>query len=247
MVVEYDGTCYHGFQYQDKVPTIQDELERSVSNLTKETVKIKGAGRTDTGVHAKGQVVVFDTQSTLSTNKITEGLNHYLPKDIAIQSAFRTGDEFDPRRDAHSRRYRYTIINKEARAPLSRRMAHRVSGSLSVEAMSKAAKVMEGIHDFEAFGGSSRNKAESTVRRVYSAAVWQEKQGDEVYFEVEANAFLTYQVRRMAGALVDVGLGRLTENDIGRMLQGTSGKIVANTLPPQGLCLIEVTYDNFPP
>ena len=246
MVVEYDGTCYHGFQYQDKVPTIQGELEKAVSKLTKEIVKIKGAGRTDTGVHAKGQVVVFDTQSTFSTNKITEGLNHYLPEDIAIQSAFRTVDDFDPRRDAHSRRYRYTIINQQTRAPLSRRMAHRVSGLLCVEAMSEAAKVMEGVHDFEAFGGSSCKEAASTVRRVYLATVWKEKQGDEVYFEIEANAFLTYQVRRMMGALVDVGLGRLTENDIGRMLERRSNKVVANTLPPQGLCLMEVTYDKFP-
>ncbi|MBM3945181.1 MAG: tRNA pseudouridine(38-40) synthase TruA [SAR202 cluster bacterium] len=245
LVVEYDGTEYHGFQYQENAPSIQAELESAIEKLTKEKVRIKGAGRTDTGVHATGQVIAFDTNSTLPIGTLVSGLNHYLPEDIAIRGAYGAPEGFDPRRDALSRRYRYTIHNTATRSPMSRRTALLIDEPLDVAAMDGAARRFEGVHDFARFAGSLEDGEASTVRRIDSASVW--KEGDTVYFEVTGNAFLPHQVRRMAGALVDVGKGRLTGTDIGEMLEGTAGNVVANTLPPQGLCLMEVTYEDFPP
>ncbi|MDA1188464.1 MAG: tRNA pseudouridine(38-40) synthase TruA [Chloroflexi bacterium] len=247
MVVEYNGTDYHGFQFQNDTPTIQAELEGAIHKLTNERVRVKGAGRTDAGVHAIGQVVAFDTETNLSTEKLTNGLNHYLPEDIAVRQVHKASDDFDPRRDAHSRRYRYTILNKQVRAPLSRRTSLLVEETLDVEAMAKSARLLEGIHDFAGFGGPLENEEASTVREIYSATAWKDTQGEKVYFEVEGSAFLPHQVRRMTGALIDVGKGRMTEQNIRQILDRVVGGPVANTVPPQGLCLMEVAYRGFPP
>ena len=245
LVVEYEGTKYHGFQYQANAPSIQEELEKAIARLTGEASRITGAGRTDAGVHAKGQVVAFDTCANHTAETFVRALNFFLPNEIAVKAAHRTGSDFDPRRMALSRRYMYTIHYGSTPSPLIRRTSHRVGEALSVDRMRRATQVFVGTHDFASFAGPLSKSDASTHREVYEAKLRQD--GDVLNFEVEANSFLPHQVRRMVGALVDIGRGRLTLAELRLMLDGGSNDVAAHTLPPQGLCLLKVTYADFPP
>ena len=154
LIVEYDGTEYSGFQYQKNARTVQEEIEKAIESLTGETARIKAAGRTDAGVHAMGQVAAFDTEATYDPGTVMRALNARLPQDIAVRSARRTKPEFDPRRDAVSRLYRYTLLVSGARSPLMRRTAHRLHQQPDLDSMRDAASHMEGAHDFANFGGA---------------------------------------------------------------------------------------------
>ena len=245
LIVEYEGTNYHGFQYQNNARTVQDELERAIQRFTGERVRVKGAGRTDAGVHAEGQVVAFDTDSGHPLERFEGALNFYLPDEISVRAAYRVAGDFDPRRGASSRRYRYTILNSLTRSPLVRRMSHLVSERLDVRRMQEGAKLMVGSHDFTRFAGPLEDAGASTVRQVKEAVAG--RSGSTVTFEVEANAFLPHQVRRMAGALLDVGRGSISIDELSGMLNGDSNGRVAHALPAHGLCLVRVSYPNFPP
>ena len=214
-------------------------MEKAIAILTNENIRVKGAGRTDAGVHAKGQVIAFDTQSSHSTDTFVRALNYYLPSDIAIKAAYRASEGFDPRRDALSRTYRYTILNGP-RSPMLRKTTCLVRQPLNVGAMRKAVKRLEGVHDFARFSGPLDDSNASTVRHIYEASV--RKTGELVIFEVRGNAFLPHQVRRMAGSLVDIGRGKISLDEFNMMIEGGCGSAVARSLPPQGLCLLEVTY-----
>ena len=239
LVVEYEGTNYSGFQYQSNAPSIQEELEKAIASLTNENIRVKGAGRTDAGVHAEGQVVAFDTLSSHSTDTFARALNYYLPDDIAIRAACQVSGSFDPRRDALSRAYRYTILNGSTRSPMLRKTTCLVQQPLDVEMMQKAAKFLEGIHDFARFAGSLEDRNASTVRHIFEASV--RKMDELVIFDVRGNAFLPHQVRRMAGSLVDVGRDRISLDEFNMIINGGCGN-AAHSLPPQGLCLMKVTY-----
>jgi tRNA pseudouridine38-40 synthase len=247
LVVEYDGAGYSGFQLQRNVPSIQGELERAVAGLTGESSRVHGAGRTDTGVHARGQVAAFLTTTALPCGTIVKGLNAYLPRDIKVQKAYDVALGFDPRRHARSRVYRYTILRRDTPSPLGERYAHRVAGALDVEAMRMALALLHGSHDFAALGGSP-GPGKSTVRKVFSTRLWQ--QDELLNVEIEANAFLPHQMRRIAGMLASVGARRLSLEGIRAIVEGHAGpehtKLMP-TLPPQGLCLMEVRYKDFPP
>jgi tRNA pseudouridine38-40 synthase len=245
LTVEYEGTNYHGFQYQNNAKSIQEELESAIARLTGEAIRIKAAGRTDAGVHAKGQVVAFDTDATHSTSTFQRGLNYYLPPDIAIRSAHRVGELFDPRRDAQSRKYEYTIYCSSSPSPLMRRTAYRIVDNLKIDKMQEAAGLLIGRHDFSRFSGPLEHRAGSTVRHVYNALV--ERECEVVTLSVEGSSFLPHQVRRMAGSLVDVGRDHLSLRDLGGLIEGKSGTAVARSLPALGLCLMEVVYSVFPP
>ena len=240
LAVEYDGTCYSGFQYQRNARSIQEELEKAIAGLTGEKVRIRGAGRTDAGVHAAGQVAAFDTASGYGPQTVLNALNHHLPADIAVKAAARAADDFDPRRHAVSRRYGYTILNSRTRSPLRRRDCHREPSPLDAGAMARAARTFVGVHDFARFAGRPDRPEASTVRRVTDVCV--SRTGEIVRIEVEGNAFLPRQVRRMAGALVDVGRGALTSENIGSMLAGEETRAAARSLPARGLCLLNVKY-----
>jgi len=243
--VEYDGTAYHGFQYQPGVPTIQSELEKAIESLTGERTRIAGAGRTDAGVHARGQVAAFDTRSSHSPEVVVNALNHFLPEDIVVKEAHRVDAGFDPRRNALSRRYRYTIHNSRRPAAIGRNTRCHVAERLDLTAMCETVDLFVGTHDFDRFSGPLPNGKTNTVRTVTEAVV--AATGPEVTFEVTANAFLPHQVRRMTGALVDVGRGRLTIEDVKNMIEMESTDAVAHTMAAKGLCLMEVKYHGFPP
>ena len=245
LIVEYEGTAYHGFQFQANAASIQEEIEKAIRHLTEESVRVKGAGRTDAGVHAIGQVVAFDTESEHSPETFVKAMNHYLPDDIAIRQAYCVDDDFDPRRHAFSRTYRYSVVRSPTPSPLMRRLAYIVGEALDVPLMREAARMLEGEHDFRRFAGPLEREGASTIRRIDVASIIED--GEKLEFDFVGNAFLPHQVRRMAGALLDVGRDRIDISEFENIVAGKCGSVVAHSLPPQGLCLMKVTYPDFPP
>ena len=244
LVLEYEGAEYAGFQKQANARSVQEVLEEAVYSLTGSWLRVKGAGRTDAGVHAAGQVVAFETDSGHSPETFRDGLNHHLPKDIAVAAAYEVPVDFDPRRHATSRVYRYTILISKARSALRRRFVHLERRRLNLAAMTQALGYLEGKRDFAPFSG--RLKAgQGTVRMLYRTVVWRER--DEVYLEVEGSSFLPQQVRRMAGAVLQVGLEKMTLEEF--TLLANQGRQGAShwVLPSAGLCLREVKYQEFLP
>jgi tRNA pseudouridine38-40 synthase len=246
LIIEYDGSCYKGFQYQKNHPSIQEEIETAIQKLTSQNVKISGAGRTDAGVHALGQVIAFDLNSGLTPNQVLTGLNHYLPRDIVVKAAYEVDKDFDPRRMAVNRIYKYSILNRKVRSPLQLRYATLVREYLNIVKMRLAAELMLGTHDFGAFAGALPKSTDSTVRNISKLKIL--VTGEKIEIEVEGNAFLPHQVRRMVGAIIDVGLGKISIDYIKLMLDGNNKKIKTKTksMPPQGLCLVKVSYKTFP-
>jgi tRNA pseudouridine38-40 synthase len=240
LIVEYEGTRYSGFQFQKNARTVQEEIETAITRFTGEAVRIKAAGRTDAGVHATGQVVTFDSVASHPTNVVVRALNSHLPDDIAVKEAHRVADTFDPRRCATARTYVYTIDCGATRSPVRRWTTYHLGRTLDVGRMTEAAEALKGIHDFARFSGPLERPDASTVREIFAIDIGEDS--ETVRIEVSGNAFLPHQVRRMAGALVDVGLGKLTSEDIRRLLEGSDAGLVARALPPQGLCLVSVQY-----
>ena len=240
LIMEYEGTQYYGFQLQANLPTIQGEVEAALRKLTGERSRVMAASRTDSGVHAKGQVVSFRTKSSLPSPTFIKGLNYYLPRDIAIKAAFRVSDSFNVRRHALSRGYNYYILNRPTRSPFQRGFAYLVTGDLNIEAMNRACEVLVGEHDFASFATSLESRIKSTVRRVYQAKV--EKDGDQVIFNIVANSFLPHQVRNTAGALIKVGLGKMTVDEFRSILEARRPGLAGPTAPAYGLCLMRINY-----
>ena len=240
LIVEYDGTGYHGFQLQATLPTIQWEMEKALWELTGERIRVMAASRTDAGVHAKGQVVSFRTESPLPPQTFVNGLNYYLSRDIAIKAAYRVGDSLNVRRDAISREYNYCILNSLTRSPIREGFSYRVGGHLDIEAMNQACQALVGEHDFISFASSMGIGTKNTVRRMYQAKM--EKDGELVVFNVVANSFLTHQVRNTVGTLIRVGLGRMRVDEFCSIIEMKKPGLVGPTAPARGLCLMQVNY-----
>ena len=240
LVMEYDGTRYHGFQWQDGLPSIQGDLEKALTKLTGERRRVISASRTDAGVHARGQVVSFRTGSALSTHSFVGGLNHYLPNDIAVKAAYRINDAFNVRREAISREYSYYILNRPTRSPIREGFAYLVAGKLDIEAMNQACSTLVGEHDFASFAGRNGASVKSTVRRVFHAVV--EREGELVIFNIAASSFLLHQVRNTVGALIRVGLGKVTLDEFNSIIEARELALAGPTAPAYGLCLNRVNY-----
>jgi len=236
LVIEYDGTRYHGFQVQAKVTTIQGEIEQALWRLTNERIRIVGASRTDAGVHARGQVIGFGTRSALLTKTFVKGLNYYLPEDIAVRAAFRVRDSYNLRREIISREYRYSILNSSTPSPLERKQAYLVATPLNVDAMNKACQALIGKHDFASF--TSVGNLRSTVRTMYNAEVY--KEGELLTLDMKADSFLPYQVRRTVGALIKVGAGKTDVEAFYELAASKRPSLAGPTAPPYGLCLMKV-------
>ena len=238
-VVQYDGTDYYGFQVQSGEPTIQGELERALALVTNEDIRIVGAGRTDTGVHARGQVISFASGWVHRADSLLTACNANLPAAIALQSMQLAPDGFDARRSARARAYRYTLNNRAIRAPLRDRSAWHVWQALDAPLMHAVLQSYTGSHDFVAFG-SAPQPGGSTQRTLLSARCWREL--DWVSVELVANAFLQGMVRRIVAALVMLGSARLTCAEFAGLLDGREKQLVKWKAPPQGLCLWAVEY-----
>jgi tRNA pseudouridine38-40 synthase len=240
VLLEYDGSCYGGSQYQKNAPSIQAELEAALNKLTGESLRTAFAGRTDAGVHARGQAASFVTRAPYRVEAFAGGLNRWLPSDIAVRGAMEVRSDFDVRRGACSREYRYTIYRSLVRSPLFQRFTWQVPQPLDVEAMRRAAAGLVGEQDFAAFTGSAAAVRGSTVRTVHRCEL--SVRGSFVVLVMEANAFLPHQVRRTVGALVVVGLGRQSAEQFLALVREAVPDTMGPTAPAQGLCLMRVKY-----
>ncbi len=240
LIMEYKGTNYHGSQLQANLPTIQGETEKALWRLTGERIRVMAASRTDAGVHARGQVVSFRTQSSLPPQTFINGLNYYLPRDIAVKAACKVDDSFNVRRDALSREYNYYILNSLTRSPIRESFCCLVTDHLDVAAMNQACLVLIGEHDFISFASSIEDKTKSTVRTVYRAEV--EKDDELTVFNMVANSFLPHQVRNTAGALIRVGRGKMNVDQFHSIIKVKKPGSAQPTAPACGLCLIRINY-----
>jgi tRNA pseudouridine38-40 synthase len=239
LVVEYNGGRYFGFQWQKDRPTIQDELEKAILKLTGEERRVIAACRTDTGVHARGQVTSVRTGSMVPVKAFVSGINHFLPRDISILKAGIVSDRFNVMKDAVSREYRYLILNRRPRASLGNDMYYHVSAELDAGQMDLASKLLIGEHDFASFV-TDWDREESTVRTIYDAGV--EREGDQIAFHVRAKSFLTHQVRNIVGTLVRVGTGKMGTEEFRNILEMKKLSLAGPTAPAHGLCLMKVIY-----
>lgn len=242
MVVEYDGTGYAGFQLQSGQPTIQGEIETAINRFTGERTRIRGASRTDSGAHARGQVVDFTTRAPYPTERFPHALNYYLPADIKVQEAYQVDPGFHSRRDATSRTYDYRIINRPWPSPIHRFDHHWERNPLDIDRMNEAAQALVGVHDFRPLStGFPQDR--SAVREVFRWGVTAE--GDAVVVECEATGFLRHMIRRANAILVEVGKGRWPETAAEEVLDG-SERVPRQplSLPARGLCLMNVKYPN---
>ncbi len=238
LIMEYDGTHYHGFQLQANLPTIQGEVEKALWKLTGDRIRVIAASRTDAGVHARGQVVSFRTRSPLSLSAFVSGLNYYLPRDIAIKAAHRVYDSFNVRRDALSREYNYYILNSLTRSPTRNGFSYLVAAPLDIGVMNQACQALIGEHDLASF--TTCFGIGNTVRRVNRVEI--EKNGELVVFNMVANSFLPHQVRNTVGALIEVGRGKMTVDEFCSIIDAKKPGLAGPTAPACGLCLMGVNY-----
>lgn len=237
--IEYDGTEFFGWQRQAGPRTVQGALEAALQSVTGHPAAVIGAGRTDIGVHATGQVAHFDSEWGRSTEVLVRALNAVLPPDVVVRGLAEAAAAFHARFDAIGRSYRYRLFVAELRSPLARRTSFHVVPPLAVPDMAEAAAHFVGVHDFTAFG-RALTAGGSTVRRIDRCTV--RVDGHDIWIEVAGNAFLRHQVRRMVGALVDVGQGRDLPDAVSRALAGEVGAIRPRRVPAQGLTLVAVGY-----
>lgn len=240
MVLEFDGTQYKGWQRQKNGLSIQQVLEEKLAILTGEAVKVIGSGRTDAGVHALGQVAHFKTSSQIPEINLRNGLNSLLPADIAVRDLVEADPAFHARIDVRSKIYLYRICNQPTRSPLFRNYAWIIYQPLNLAAMAEAARYLKGTHDFTSFS-TVHTDVISFVRTIMDIRVIGDDKGFINIF-IEADGFLRYMVRTIAGTLVDVGKGRLQPERIADVLEARDRNMAGMTAPPQGLFLKEVKY-----
>jgi tRNA pseudouridine38-40 synthase len=236
--VEYDGTGFYGFQVQSRERTVQGEIERALKKVTGGETRVIGAGRTDRGVHARGQVIGFQTKWRHDMLDLQRALNAVLATDVALVEMGFAPEGFHPRFSAVCRSYRYTLLNRRWRSPLERNRAWHVAESLDLTCMVHASQCLVGTHDFATFGRPPQG--ENTVRTVFRTA-WQEKDG-YFTFDIEANAFLYRMVRSIVGMLVKVGTQRLSVAAFEALLRARDRSCIRQVAPAHGLCLMRVDY-----
>ncbi len=239
LTVAYDGTAYHGWQLQNNASSIEGELNRAIFETTGEEVHVIGASRTDAGVHALGNIAVFDTESRIPAEKMFYAINPALPRDIRIVKSEEVPEDWHPRKQDCRKTYEYHISTGPVELPTKRLYAHYTYHKLDVAEMDRAARLMTGEHDFAAFCAAG-SQAETTVRRLYTAEVF--SRDDEVIVRVCGAGFLYNMVRIIAGTLMDVGMGRKKPEDIPGIIASLDRRQAGPTLPPEGLFLIGYEY-----
>lgn len=247
--VAYDGTNYHGWQLQPNAATIEGELNRALCALTGEEIVVTGASRTDAGVHALGNVAVFDTTSRIPAEKFSYALNQRLPEDIVIQSSKQVADDFHPRHCDCRKTYEYDILNRTFPLPAYRNTAYFLYGTLNIEAMRRACQVFLGEHDFASFCAAGA-QVQTTVRTIYSLEVECRPlteanvgSADQLLtIRVKGNGFLYNMVRIIAGTLVEVGRGHIKPEEVAGIIAAKDRAKAGPTAPARGLRLVEIEY-----
>ena len=239
MVLEYDGAGFAGWQQQARGRTVEAELKLALRELTGKDHVVYGAGRTDAGAHAEGQVANFQFEGRIATDRLAAALNAKLPEDVAVLSAEAVPDGFHARFSARWRRYRYRYLDRAARPALERGRCWHVRGKLDVKAMSRAADALSGKHDWTTFCSASE-PARARVREMRSATV--RRRGEFVEVELVAEGFLRGLARGIAGALAEVGRGRKPAGWVGELLRARDRRLAPKTAPAGGLALMEVIY-----
>ena len=239
LVVGYRGTRYHGWQIQPNVITVQGTLEAALKTIANETVRVHASGRTDSGVHAVGQVVHFDTTSPIAPSALLRGLNSLLPTDIVVKRAREVATDFHARYSARRKTYAYVIHNHPLRPAFHMSDVWHIAQPLNLSAMQTAAQVLVGQHDFSAFRAASC-AARSPVRSLMRLAV--QRRGQRILFLLTADGFLQHMVRNIVGTLVQIGRGQIDAETMPAILQSRQRHMAGPTAPPQGLYLVRVMY-----
>ncbi len=239
LLLEYDGSNYHGFQIQKNANTIQAELEKAIYRLSGEQLTIICAGRTDAGVHALGQVVAFDSNSTIPANKWVYALNSQLPGDIRVLESQETGPEFNPRFDAFKKRYCYVIYRRKAKAAFYRNYAYCYTKKLDLKAMQEAAAMLTGRHNFSSFCASG-SSARTFDREIFCCYLTEKD--SYLRLHIEADAFLYNMIRIISGTLLAVGRGKYPPHYLKEIIDARDRALAGPTAPPQGLYLVKVYY-----
>lgn len=241
VTVMYDGSRYDGWQRQENTAnTIQGKIETMLSRLMEEPVEIFGAGRTDAGVHAKGQVFHVRLNTEWSSEELLKQMNRYLPEDIAITAVREADIRFHSRLNARGKIYEYRIHNSAVRNPFLRKYSYQVEEALDLEAMRRAAELLTGTWDFQSFCSAKRSK-KSTVRTIYEIRL--DREGDDILLTFYGDGFLYNMVRILTGTLIETGLGRRSPESMREILEKKDRAAAGFTAPAQGLCLREVRYD----
>lgn len=238
----YDGTNYHGSQIQNNGETIEGVLKRELFSVLKEEINLIGASRTDAGVHARGNVYVFDTESRIPPEKFTYALNARLPEDIRIQQSEEVPPDFHPRHQDTVKTYEYRILNRHLPLPEYRLYAHFTYETLNLKKMQEACKYFTGEHDFASFCAAG-SQVESTVRTIYDLHV--QKEGELLTISITGNGFLYNMVRIIAGTLLKVGSGLIEPEDITKIIEGKDRRLAGPTAPAKGLTLVKIRYPEY--
>lgn len=239
MVVAYDGTAYRGWQLQPNGITIEQVLNRELTALLKEPISVIGASRTDSGVHARGNVAVFDTENRMPADKICFALNQRLPEDIRVQSSEEVPADWHPRKANCTKTYEYKVLNRKISMPLERLYAHFCYFNLNLDKMREAAAYLVGEHDFKSFC-TVRTQAEETVRTIYSLDIT--KQDDMITIRISGSGFLYNMVRIIAGTLLEVGMGAYLPEHVEEILDARDRQAAGRTAPARGLTLVSMEY-----
>ena len=242
LIVAYDGTSYNGWQLQPGKITVEQVLNEKLTELLGEPIQVIGASRTDSGVHARGNVAVFDTGHRMPGEKISFALNQRLPEDIRIQSSEEVALDWHPRRCACTKTYEYRILNRKMPIPTERLYSHFCHFELDIEKMKQAAAYLEGEHDFKSFC-NVRTQVKDTVRTVYSLEVLTHAEG-EIILRIRGNGFLYNMVRIIAGTLLSVGMGQIHPEKMQEILAAKDRSAAGPTAPANGLMLVGMEYEN---
>lgn len=240
LIIEYDGTRYYGWQRQVEKPTVQAEIERVLSLITRQPILLNGSGRTDAGVHALGQTANFHCHTRLTPKTFLRALNGLLPADIAIRDCCEVPDNFHARYDVLAKTYRYQILNHLLPSVVDRDFSWQIRKPLNVKAMSESLCCLVGTHDFKAFEGIGSPRTH-TVRTIYQAEIIK-NETDRLRVIIQGDGFLRYMVRNIVGTLVRIGMGKRPPTDMERILLSRDRNLAGATAPAQGLFLVEVQY-----
>jgi len=240
IIIEYDGTSYHGWKRQQNDFTVQGEIEKALFTMTGKKIALTASGRTDAGVHALGQVANFNCDTDLSSQAFQNGLHSLTRDDIVIISCNIVDENFHSRFDAKSKTYNYRILNRDLPVAINRQYVWFIKKKLDLDAMQLSVRHIIGAHDFKAFEGTGSPRSHTT-RRVFKAEIAEQGNG-LIVIEIKADGFLRFMVRNIIGTLVDIGLGKITSDDFKEILLSKDRSMAGATAPPQGLFLMKVKY-----